>query len=77
MIYEPFQRSKEEIAAVVNRVQRKYDFDIVEEDNGAYRLTITDGVKSSDVLITQSEDIESEVIRLVADVDAHKYDTKD
>ena len=77
MIYPPFKRSKEEIAAAVNRVQRKYDFDIVEEDNGAYRLTIYDGVKSSDVLITQSEDIESEVMRLVADVDSHKFDTED
>ena len=77
MIYPPFKRSKEEIAAIVNRVQRKYDFNIVEEDNGAYRLTIHDGVKSSDVLITQSEDIESEVMRLVADVDIHKFDTED
>ena len=77
MIYGPFQRSKEEIAAIVNRAQRKYDFDIVEEDNGAYRLTIHDGVKSSDVLITQSEDIEYEVMRLVADVDSHKFDTED
>lgn len=77
MIYPPFQRSKEEIAAIVNRVQRKYDFNIAEEDNGAYRLTITDGAKSSDVVISPNEDIESEVMRLVADVDAHKYDTKD
>jgi len=77
MIYGPFQRSKEEIAAIVNRVQRKYDFDIVEEDNGAYRLTITDGVKSSDVVISPNEDIESEVMRLVADVDSHKFDTED
>ena len=77
MIYGPFQRSKEEVAAIVNRVQRKYDFDIVEEDNGAYRLTIHDGVKSSDVVITQNEDIESEVMRLVADVDSHRFSTED
>ena len=77
MIYGPFQRSKEEIAAIVNRVQRKYDFDVVEEDNGAYRVTLSDGIKSSDVLITPNEDIESEVMRLVADVDSHKYDTED
>ena len=77
MIYGPFQRSKEDIAAIVNRVQRKYDFDIKEEDNGAYRVTLSDGVRSSDVLITPNEDIESEVMRLVADVDSHKYDTED
>lgn len=77
MIYPPFKRSKEEVAAAVNRVQRKYDFDIVEEDNGAYRVTLSDGVKSSDVLITPNEDIESEVMRLAADVDSHKYDTED
>ena len=77
MIYGPFQRSKEEIAAIVNRVQRKYDFDIAEEDNGAYRVTLKDGAKSSDVVITPNEDIESEVMRLVADVDSHKFDTED
>ena len=77
MIYGSFVRSKEEIEQAVNRAQRKYDFKVEAEDNGRYRITLDDGLHTSDVVVSPDEVVADEVNRLVDDFEDQKYDTED
>lgn len=77
MIYGSLARTKEDIEQAVNRAQRKYDFSVEDLGDASFKITMTDGLHNSDVVITKFESVVAEVERLVADLDAQKYDTED
>lgn len=64
--------SKEEIDAQVSGLIRKYDWYTTTLYNGV-KLTVSDGEGEASVNITTGEDVESEVNRLIAEVDKHNY----
>ena len=64
----------ETVNSVAAPLIRKYDWSTEEIEDGV-RLTVTDGQADASVDITTGEDIESEIKRLIKEVDAHNYVT--
>ena len=63
---------RHEIEATANRLLRKYDWNLKEQENG-YLLTVTDGQFEASELVESSEDVEREVESLLKQVDDHRY----
>lgn len=64
--------SIEEVNKIATPIIRKYDWKTEEIEDGV-RLTVTDGQEDASVDITTGEDIESEIDRLIEQVDNHNY----
>lgn len=64
--------SIEEVNAIATPLIRKYDWSTEEIEDGV-RLTVTDGQENASVDITTGENIESEIQRLIKEVDNHNY----
>lgn len=64
--------TEQEVQQIATPLIRKYDWHTEQYGYGV-KLVVTDGVKQASVVITGDEDIESEINRLVAAVDAHEY----
>lgn len=62
----------EEVNAVATPLIRKYDWETEQYGYGV-KLTVNDGEKYVSVMITTGEDIEDEIERAIAAVDAHEY----
>ncbi len=62
----------EDVEHIANSAIRKYDWHTEQLGYGV-RLVVNDGVKRASVVITTGEDIEKEINRAVAAVDAHEY----
>lgn len=62
----------DEVNKVANSRIRKYDWSTQDIDNGV-RLTVTDGRQNASVDITTGENIQSEIDRLITEVDNHNY----
>lgn len=62
----------EEVNEIATPLIRKYDWRTEEIEEGI-RLIVTDGQVDASVEITTGEDIESEINRLIQEVDAHEY----
>lgn len=66
----------EDVEHFANHFQRKYDVRI-DREGESVRITMLDGEHMSDVVISKGEDIETELNRLVVDLDNQEYDTED
>ena len=66
------QITVEEVNKVVTPLIRKYDWKTELMEDGV-KLTVTDGQAEASVDITTGEDIESEAMRLIKEVDNHNY----
>jgi len=64
--------TKEAVEAIATRLVRKYDWTVQDIENGV-RITVTDNQEHASVDITTDEDIESEIARLIEQVDNHNY----
>lgn len=64
--------TENQVQEVASSLIRKYDWSTETVGYGV-KLTVTDGEKEASVVITTGEDIEAEITRLIAAVDAHEY----
>lgn len=64
--------SKEQVVNIVSPLIRKYDWNVEDIKDGV-KLTVTDGEGTASVNITGTEDIRSEAMRLLHEVDNHNY----
>ena len=64
--------TEQEVQAVATPLIRKYDW-TTEQYGYGVKLTVNDGEKYVSVMITTGEDIEDEIERAIAAVDAHEY----
>ena len=64
--------TEKEVQEVATPLIRKYDWS-TEQLGWGVKLTVNDGEKYASVVITTGEDIEDEIERAVAAVDAHEY----
>lgn len=62
----------EEVNHIASPMIRKYDWG-TEQYGYGIKLWVTDGGKRASVIITDGEDIEGEIKRLIAAVDAHEF----
>lgn len=64
--------TEQQVQEVATPLIRKYDW-ATEQYGYGVKLTVNDGEKFASVMITTGEDIESEIKRAIAAVDAHEY----
>ena len=63
----------QEVEHAATSLIRKYDWRAEEAGGQGIKLTVNDGAKFASVYITTGENIESEINRAIAAVDAHEY----
>lgn len=67
---------KQQVIDIVSPLIRKYDWNVEDIKDGV-KLIVTDGKSEASVNITGTEDIRSEAMRLLHEVDNHIYSNLD
>lgn len=66
------QLTEQEVQQIATPIIRKYDWRTEQYGYGV-KLTVNDGEKYASVVITEGENIDSEIQRAIDAVDAHEY----